>query len=256
MTDNRELLQLPDNKSIDCFGRVPLRSLRQIWCFAQAGGGPWEFADWAEALRPDNLLCAVRLSGHERRFTEPLFTDMRDLARTMATQIGSLITDDAIFYGQCLGALIAFEVALELGRLGCPQPQHLFVASDPSPRYAKTAAAKKLASLDEESFRDEVREIGGLPERIDELKGLWDLAAPALRADFQLLGNYVPTADRIDIGITVLTGEDDDQLLQEEVTDWKTYSSVEFRSCTVPGGRFLTRSPRQEALDIVQNYAD
>jgi medium-chain acyl-[acyl-carrier-protein] hydrolase len=246
--DPSRIISPPSDHSVEWFRQVPLRSLRQIWCFPHAGAGAAEFSGWAKNAPAGTLVCAIRLPGRERRIAEPPFTDMCSLSRKFAETIKPLIGTEAVFYGQCTGAYVAFEVVAELEKSGGIAPRRLYVASR-SPASAVSAAARPRTDYSE--FRQRVKESGWLPAELYEDVEAWEVLEPPLRADFYMLDNYLLPSPPIRTPITALIGSEDEFLSGGDVADWETFTNAMFDIRIAEGDHLLSRSARGEILAIL-----
>lgn len=248
-------LALPGTYSVECFRQEPLRSRRQIWCFPHAGAGAAEFSSWPDAASKDILVCAIRLPGRERRTTDgSRFKDLYEASAAVAAEIGSLIEPTAVFYGQCFGAYLAYEVIVQLMHAGATLPRRLFVASQVAPmRTPPVLPEERISELEGTAFRAAVREIGGLPSTFPEQ--LWPLVEAAIRADFQLSESFEGASDVIPVPITALVGSDDSQMSPDDVQGWRALSTQDFNVQIVPGGHFLNRSSPSEVIQIIDQGA-
>lgn len=253
MTGESGYLELPVNHVVECFLEEPRRARRQIWCFPHAGAGPAEFASWPAMAGPDYLVCAIRLPARERRLGDEPFTDVGDLSAALAHDIGPLIGSHAVFYGQCLGAVVAFEAVAQLERVHAPLPARLFVASQLAPLNFD-AASDSLASLEGAAFRQAVKDLGGWPPGLAESDEMWALLEPALRADFQLMEkcSVAPPSKRITVPITALVGSRDQAISLDRVEGWAAHSTAGFDVHVVQGEHFLSRSSGAEVIDLIR----
>jgi surfactin synthase thioesterase subunit len=251
MTRPGETLALPATRSIECFQRAPRRSLRQIWCFPHAGAGAAEFGSWTAAAGSGTLICAVRLPGRERRIADVShFADLHDASAVLAGEIAPLIEPGAVFYGQCLGAYLAYEVIVQLMRAGTVVPRRLFAASQEAPPCGPpTLPPERMSLLDGPALRAAVGELGGLPDGLPDK--LWALVEPALRADLELSEGYRGPSAVITVPITALVGSKDSQISRGNVWGWQALSTAGFDLEIVPGEHFLSRSSPSEIIKVI-----
>jgi medium-chain acyl-[acyl-carrier-protein] hydrolase len=242
MAQADRLLPDPADHAVEFFRQEPLRSRRQIWCFPHGGAGAGEFAAWPDSAGPEALICALRLPGREWRLGEPLVTDMQVLSRMLAATISPLIQPGAIFYGQCLGAVVAFETAAELERAGSLLPSRLIVASQAPPRDQPVAAIERVGSLDDEQLRKAVADIGGVPADIIGSDVLWEVMAPIMRADLELIENHVHISAPIGVSITAVMGSADALISADELQAWRSHTRAGFDLRILNGSHFLSRS--------------
>jgi surfactin synthase thioesterase subunit len=254
MTEESGCFALPINHVVECFREETLRARQQIWCFPHAGAGAAEFASWARMAGPDYLVCAVRLPGRERRLGDEPFADIGDLSVTLAEDIRSLIDPHAVFYGQCFGAIAAFETVAQLERLNATVPARLFVASQLAPSSFDDEAPRRLASLDGAAFLQAVKDLGGWPPDLEESDEMWALLEPALRADFQMMEEYAGTCPpkRISVPITALVGSDDHEISLDGLEGWAAHTTAKFNVQVLPGEHLLSRSSTGEIMEFIK----
>jgi surfactin synthase thioesterase subunit len=176
---------------------------------------------------------------------------MGSLVPAMVAEFGHLIRRGAVFYGQCLGALVAFEVAAELERIDGVLPDRVFVASQIAPQ--RQTAATHTSLYDDQRFRRAVKELGGWPAGLEDNDELWCLIEPTLRADFRLAETYSPTSSLISAPITALVGSDDKLIPPAKAQGWSAYTRNGFDlEVIVPGDHLLSRSSSAKIIEILQ----
>ena len=190
-------------------------------CLPWAGAGAVPFRSWAPVIGDHASVYGARLPGREARFREPPSTSMAAVVDELVESIRTLPEHRITLFGQCSGAIVAFEVARALRHLAVPSLELLVVASQVAPR---SLSRSPLTDRDSRSY---------LP---DELRGnaeLTDLLAPIVEADTQLLARYVyPAGDPLDIPIAAIRGEHD-PMTSAELSTWSDETTAEFRSSSV-----------------------
>ncbi|MGH3156785.1 MAG: thioesterase II family protein [Streptosporangiaceae bacterium] len=248
---------LPASKAVERFRREQPWPDRQLWCFGHAGAGAAEFRTWPVLLGPDVLVCAVRLPGRERRLTDPLSPAIGEVAEQISAEIGGLVSPRSVFYGQCLGAFLAFEVAVRLENRGQTPPGHLFLASQVAPHCTADETTARDISDDYAMFRETLADLGGLPPGVLENDELWALLEPTLRADFLLLEDYAKgsfTRLPVTAGITAVIGADDNTP-RAQLEAWAAYSTISFDLVVIEnGGHFLTRTSEREVTTLMRHF--
>lgn len=252
MTESHQMM-LPRSRVVEFFRQERLRSSSQIWCFPHAGTGASEFRSWAAAAGPDVLICAVQLPGRERRFSEPAVTDMAELARDLAAGIGPLLSKDAKFYGQCLGAFVAFEVIAELDRTNAELPKHFYAASQIAPQHLALFSPSLHPASDPELFRRSIKGLGGIPAELENNDSLWELVEPVLRSDYLLLEHYADSTSypQIPIPVTAVVGTIDSNIDHDLVKGWERCTSSSFNFRVASGGHFLSRETGSEVVRLL-----
>lgn len=252
MTDSHPIM-LPRSRVVEFFRQERLRHSAQIWCFPHAGVGASEFRYWAAASDRDVLICAVQLPGRERRFNEPTVTDMAELARGLAAEIGPLLSQDAKFYGQCLGAFVAFEVIAELARNNAEVPKHLYAASQIAPQHLSLFTPDLHSVGDPELFRRSIKRLGGIPPEFENNDELWKLVEPVLRSDCLLLERYADSVSyaQIPTPVTAVVGAQDTNIEHDLVKGWERCTSSAFTFRVVSGSHFLSREKSSEVIRLL-----
>lgn len=181
-------------------------------CIPWAGAGAAPFRAWGPALAGTASVYGVRLAGRESRQGEPPATVLDDVVADLVRELTALGAPDVALFGQCCGALLAFEVARAL-RLSCDGPAviHLFVASQLPPRVLADAPVEP----DEDPMRYVPEEVRGEPELVDML-------LPVIAADTMLISNYEYSPNGLaDVPLTVVYGARDELLSQAKVDGWR-----------------------------------
>jgi medium-chain acyl-[acyl-carrier-protein] hydrolase len=112
----------------------------RVYCFPFGGHGAAAYRDWSRYLPPSVEVRAVRLPGRYERRDEACLADYTSL---VASLVQALADDFAelpfTFFGHCVGALMAHQLALALARLALPGPQLLALAGFAPPGVPRLA---------------------------------------------------------------------------------------------------------------------
>lgn len=205
-----------------------------------AGAGAALFRDWAPRLPSTVDLWAVRLPGRESRFLEPPITSIGEIVSELLRHYPA---DGVplVLFGQCSGALIAFELAQQLGRDRDHGPvKKLIVAAQEAPNHAPVGQG--WSKMPKQEFLSRVRAFGGpLASGQDELLALLE---PALRADFEAVETYkAAPREPLHHPVTALWGTADPWVRPEGVAGWNEETRSTFRMACVPGGHLLAEEP-------------
>src|SRR5579863_7902511 len=105
----------------------PNRSARlRLFCLPFAGAGASLFANWPRLLPTTVDVCAIQLPGRNQRVFDAPYAELDPLLDQLLDATSHERTLPFAFFGHSMGALIAFEWARRLRRLGLPGPVHLF----------------------------------------------------------------------------------------------------------------------------------
>lgn len=215
----------------------------RLVCFPHAGGAASFFFDLARRLAPDIECWCVQLPGRGARIAEPPIFSLREMADEIA---GALVKERprgrVAFYGHSFGGVLAYEVALRLGRRGLPQPDHLFTGAAPPPHDLLCGAP--VHALPHSELIEAVQaRYAGIPTEVLGEPELLRLLLPALRADLAAFETYSHRPEeKLACPITALAGDCDAAAGWERTSGWALYTSGDFENVAVPGGHFFPRT--------------
>lgn len=198
-------------------------------CFPWVGAGSLPFRRWSPLMPEGVALWAARTAGKEDRLREPAPTDWDALVRELVDDLPSGVP--MVFFGHCLGALIAFEMAVELDRRGLPTPERLMVVGAPP---ALSEGGQPPADAYEAAG-----ESGAVPEHVLNDPDLFSLIAPMISSDLRLAARYRHTGgQQVNVPIDVLVASD---APPEETAAGEAWADVTSRgiTLTVINGRSL-----------------
>jgi surfactin synthase thioesterase subunit len=218
----------------------------RLFCLPHAGGSAAVYRNWRKRL-PEIEFCPVELPGHGTRQRESPITRMAPLVEALADAVVPLLNRSYGLFGHSMGALVAFELALELRRRGVPAPKCMFVAACRAPHLWHGASPH--SSLPTPALVDELRRIGGTPEELLADEDFLRSRLPIIRADFELIGTYSCSSDTpIDCPIIGFRGEDDYGVPWYELTAWRQRTHASWAFDILPGGHLLLQNCEQQLL--------
>ncbi|GGZ02785.1 thioesterase II family protein [Streptomyces poonensis] len=213
---------------------LPDPALRMI-CFPHAGGAATFFHGWQDRVPPGVEVAAVCYPGRQSRIVEPPLTSMDELADGIHAVLGEVLDRPLALFGHCMGAVVAYEVAVRLAERDGVGPAALLVSGHPAPHLCASGPPLPTAVDD--------TEIVALATAVDPLlrasPELLDLALPALRADHTLLRAYRPArCPVIPVPVVGYRGVDDPRTTDGDMRAWSALTSSGFRLRTLPGDHF------------------
>jgi medium-chain acyl-[acyl-carrier-protein] hydrolase len=237
------------NRWISCFEKRPAAKVRLL-CFPHAGGSATAFATWHRELPKDIELCVVQLPGRDQRRDEPHRMDMKPLVAELLGLLAEAHDRRVALFGYSLGALIAFEYAREVRKMGAGEPEHLFVAARKGPTLPKGAPVSALP--DAEFIREMTRKYEGIPKVILDDPELLAYFLPTIRADVTLLESHVYEKDApLTCPLTALGGATDPSVDRAALEAWQKETTGRFEAKVMPGGHFFATQSRPEMLKLV-----
>jgi medium-chain acyl-[acyl-carrier-protein] hydrolase len=229
---------------------VPATAKRILVCFPPAAGGAASFSALRHAAPASWAVWAVRLPGRESRLGQPPETDFAQVVGKLVDDVDQLPAGELSFFGHCLGALLAYDVAQGLQVRARPLAQ-LIVGAQPAPSIP---ASPQIDDIDGLSLQD-LANLLGQPAIADPAnERLMRVMAPALRADLKLAAGYcykdMPPIEApiVTIGASEPDGEGPSL---ESLEAWREHTSAVFSLIRLPGTDASLSATMAEAVSLM-----
>jgi len=224
----------------------PAARLRLL-CIPHAGGGASAFRGWAELFPESIEVCPVQLPGREQRLREAPIDRLEPLVEALAGAVLRRREVPFAVFGHSNGALIGFELARRLRRLGEAGPVHLVASGRRAPHVPPPPPLTH--GLPDDEFVAELSRLGGIPAQVRDHPELLELILPVLRADVAIHETYEYQDEApLEIPITGYAGVDDPRAPPDTVAEWAYFTTREFALRTFPGGHFYLASDRDRVI--------
>lgn len=212
----------------------------RLVCLPYAGGSAQTYWGWRKHL-PDWIeLVAVQLPGRSERTGEAPLHRIEQVCSGLLDNLDR--ADDGVqlaLFGHSMGAVIAFELARLLQRLGRP-PLWLWVSGRRAPHMPPPRPP--IHGLAKAAFLGQLRELGGTPLEALAHTELMDLLEPVLRADFSVVETWRFSAGPLlRCPITALGGDDDPDVNLAQLEAWAVHTRASARVVRLSGGHFFLR---------------
>jgi medium-chain acyl-[acyl-carrier-protein] hydrolase len=215
-------------------------------CFPWAGAGAAVYREWAGWVAEGVEVWAARLPARETRFTDPLPDTLGELVSQLADGLDGLAGRPYALFGQCSGALVAFELAGELRRRGLGEPRHLAVAAATAPRRTH------LYSDRSDDLRSELRTMGLLTDDVLAQDELFELLAPAMEGDLRLGETYVRRDEPpLRCPVTAFVGFADEYVVDEDLRGWSEETEGRFEIVELPGDHLFSAESSRTLAEAV-----
>ncbi|WP_069811175.1 thioesterase II family protein [Streptomyces sp. TP-A0874] len=220
-----------------CFRPRPQAAVL-LYALPFAGGGAAFYRAWADRLPASVELRAVQLPGRQDRMAEPPAVDCAALCRSLASALRDDLSDRPFaLFGHSMGALLSFELARELRRLGERAPVALGVSGWSSPRDRLPHG--RYTTLSDAEFLTVVRRLGGMPQDVLDEPDLLSLVLPTLRADFQVVEGYSYREEPpLDLPMSVFGGVSDPFTERQGLEGWQQETTGPVTVRHYPGRHF------------------
>jgi pyochelin biosynthesis protein PchC len=217
-------------------------------CFPHAGGAATYFRSLAEALRPDVAVLGVQYPGRQDRLHEPCLTTVAGIADEAFRTLEPLMDRPTAFLGHSMGAIVAFEVATRMKRLG-RSPLALFVSGRPAPSVHRDGA---VHLLDDTDLVEHLRRTNGTDGRLLADETVLQMILPSVRGDYTAIETYEYRAGpKLECPVTALYGDEDDAVTAEEIQAWADHTTDRFTARSFPGGHFYLADHPHGVADLI-----
>jgi surfactin synthase thioesterase subunit len=161
----------------------------RAFLFPQIGGGVSQFTAIVNKLEPWIEPWLLRLPGNEGRLQEKPISTWNNLVDYVVNSISAHATADYLLFGNCVGSLLALDVAVRLEQLGNP-PELLVVCNHSVPDESVSIKSRTLVTADSERFWQELAGRGWIPPQVLQNTEVRAVLEPGLRAACQTLATY------------------------------------------------------------------
>jgi medium-chain acyl-[acyl-carrier-protein] hydrolase len=223
----------------------------RVICFPNAGGSATAFKLWAKQIPPEIELFAVQLPGRQKRVWESPLRDLQTVVQALVPDILKLSGPNTIFFGDCTGALIAYETIRAAALRGIPVPRHLLVsccrAPDLQPRHMQ------LHALDEDALITQMRQLAFAPEWLLNDERTLKSFLPLLRCDFEMAELYAyQPGPPLRLPITAVAGTEDKITPETDVAAWQRHTTSKFNLVSMAGSHDVARTRISDIMALVQ----
>jgi surfactin synthase thioesterase subunit len=224
----------------------------KLFCFPFAGGASSFYLPWKQIFNGSIEIVPIELKGRGRRINETHYQDFDDLVEDVFQLIKEhLVKNQYASFGHSMGALISFRLHHKIKEKGFPLPNHLFLSGKGAPHVLRDDP-KIYHTMDDETFKNEVINLGGTSKAVFQNRDLYNLFLPLLKNDFRICEQnlYDENTHPIKTNITVFTGKDDDITLQE-IMGWEEQTLGKFNIHFFEGRHFFLNDHLDEIKSII-----
>lgn len=219
-------------------GDPPADARIRLFLFAHAGSGAAVYRSWRKLLPAGVGAQAVTLPGRQGRRTEPLATDWDALlADVHAAVLAELDDRPYALFGHCLGAQLAYRIAVALEENGDPPPALIGVSGWAPRGFFRAPEDHHL--IPRQEMVDWIINLGAIPAELRADEDMLDIVIPPVIADFQVAAQYQDDGAVVSAPLVSYGGTADS--LKEELdanASWAERTSDYLGHSDFPGGHF------------------
>jgi surfactin synthase thioesterase subunit len=221
-----------------------------LLCLPYAGAGAGLFRPWQRVAPPHLTVRGLQLPGRENRIAETLVTEVSAAVEQVRAQALAFAGefDQVLVFGHSAGAVLAFEVALDLSRRVPGRLSHLIVSGCAGPRLPRRLRA---TGLPDDDFLARVREFAGYRDSVFDDPEMREVLLPVLRADVAMFESYRPGPDDVlDVPIIAIRGSNDALVAAAESARWADVTSMGVTIVEPEGPHMYIFDRYAQVLDI------
>ncbi|MED0658867.1 thioesterase domain-containing protein [Bacillus smithii] len=221
----------------------------KVFCLGYAGSSKTVFRDWLKNTNKIEFI-PLEYKGRGTRFNENSYTDIVEAVDDMYELIKfSKGNEKYAIFGHSMGAYISYELYYKLKNSQTETPEHLFLSGINPPMLRKSI---KISHLDDDTFLEQVVELGGIPSDLLKHKDVLNFFLPILRNDFRIVEEYKYEykSKKIDCGLTIILGSED-KLTQNYNNIWREMAEKEVEFYELQGNHFFLHNHTELLKDII-----
>lgn len=224
---------------------------KQLFLLHFAGGNRYSYNFLQKSLVSDIEFIPVELPGRGERFRETLIRDKKEAIHDLFEQIKRKRNKAPfIIFGHSMGAILGLSVA-KLFEDHNDKPDCLIVSGNPGPLENYTISQRH--NLDDETFKQKIAELGGVPNEIIENKEAFSFFSKIMRADFECIEKYQDFENKTTIQAPIYAIMGDQESLAPRIDNWKKFTNTSFNYQTMKGNHFFIHQNSKEIGRLI-NY--
>jgi medium-chain acyl-[acyl-carrier-protein] hydrolase len=229
----------------------------RLICLPHAGAGASVYHGWAPLLEQANIeLCAVQYPGRERRIQESVVTSAERMIAMLVEQWPALTGGQpSMLFGHSMGALLSYELTLELARRGETLPQHLFL-SGRNPPHSVRSMPDVHRLPDAEFVRAIAGRYGALPQALLDDPEMRQMVISILRGDLELVDTHRWSSEAVGVPLTIFGGTSDPWTSRDELHQWQQYASRGSNVQWFPGDHFFHQKCARLVITAIEQTLD
>jgi len=225
----------------------------RLFLLPHAGSGAAAYRSWHRLLPTEIGAQAVTLPGRQSRRTEPLPADWDTLIGDLHEAVVSTLDDERPYalFGHCIGAMLAYRLAVRLEAEGDPPPSLLGISGWAPKGFYRAPEDHEKLSVSE--FGALFKDLGAFPEELWADPDMIDLVLPPVIADFRVAAQYEDDKATVSCPLVSYAGSSDPLLLEPDaMAVWAERSQRYLGHKSYSGGHFYVN---EHAAAVLSDFA-
>lgn len=222
----------------------------RLYCFPYTGSGASVYEGWKGKL-PNARLTAVQYPGREEHSDSTAINNMATMVEQIIAQLD--FKHPFAFVGHSLGALIAYEVTVNLQEKGKPQPVFVVLSGCDSPHEQ---LSDDIHQLDDQAFIQSVIDRYDHQQLKEGQKAAMESILPTLRADITLLETYQSALQTIASPLHIVGGKADTVTSKAHLQRWIDLSDNHFSFTLHDGNHHVIKENPSTLLNVIESELD
>ena len=221
-------------------------------CFPYAGASANCYIRWYQKFPSNIEVFTIEMSGHGRRYNEPLYQSLAEAIDDIYNRIVPFINSRKYYlFGHSMGGIILYELVNLLMKRKKNMPQCIFLSGvkPPHRRVPKT----EFNSLSNREFVSFLVSLGGIDNELASCKEYLDFFLPIIRHDFLLIENYEYRRFSVSVPLAVFYAEGDVLNSPAEMLEWIDYSYCKCEMFLFEGNHFFIHSNTDRVVEVICN---
>lgn len=231
----------------------------QLFLFHFAGGSTYSY-DFLKKKIDNNMyeFIPLELPGRGKRLEEILIEDKQEAIFDYIKQVKSHRNGKPyIIYGHSMGATLGLYVTKHMEIIQDP-PCQLIVSGNPGPGVKEYDEENKIKEkrylMNDVDFKNELRDLGGVPEEVLQNDELYSFFSPIMRADFKILETGEGLGQQVVLNTPILAMMGTNEKNVEQIENWEKFTSSVFESKILEGDHFFIHKYPNELIELFTSY--
>ncbi|MFT5891803.1 MAG: external thioesterase TEII [Dokdonia sp.] len=230
--------------------------MMQLFLLHFAGGSSYSY-DFLKGHIPNDVeVISLELPGRGKRFDQPVLKSKEETIQDYTRQITEMRNNAPYcIYGHSMGATLGLSVTHEMQKRG-DYPESLIVSGNAGPGVSYDdldEPKKKRYLMNDEEFKNELRDLGGVPEEVLVNEELYSFFMPIMRADFEVLekDDYSEEGIALKVPIYALMGSE--EKTSNKIDNWGRFTVSNFQRKVLEGNHFFIYDHVKELSKTIIN---